>query len=104
MILIHIVTDNKQQADEISELLINEKLILSAFVTEEIIHKKKVNETITSEKNILITGKTKALLFNAIDEFLRDKYPNNMPTLFSVPIVHMDWEQANELVKETAKI
>ena len=49
-------------------------------------------------------GKTKALLFNTIDELLREKYPNNMPTLFSIPIVHMDWEQADELVKETAKI
>jgi len=104
MILIHIVTDSKQQADEVSELLINEKLILSAFITEEIIHRKKVNDVVTSFKNILLTGKTKALLFNSIDELLREKYPNNMPTLFSVPIVHMDWEQADELVKETAKI
>ncbi len=104
MILIHIITDSQQQADEISELLINEKLILSAFITEEIIHRKKVNDVVTSFKNILLTGKTKALLFNSIDELLREKYPNNMPTLFSVPIVHMDWEQADELVKETAKI
>lgn len=104
MILIHIVTESKQQADEITEFLINEKLILNAFITEDLFHRKKTGEEISNVKSVLIMGKTKALLFNTIDELLREKYPNNMPTLFSIPIVHMDWEQADELVKETAKV
>ena len=49
-------------------------------------------------------GKTKALLFNVIDQLLKEKYPHKMPIIYSLPIVHMDWEQSKELVNEVVKV
>lgn len=49
-------------------------------------------------------GKTKALLFNTIDELLKEKYKDNMPVIYSLPIVNMDWEQSKNLVNDVAKV
>ena len=49
-------------------------------------------------------AQTKGLLFDKIDRRLRGLYKQNMPVLYSVPIVNMDWEQADLLKAQTAKI
>jgi uncharacterized protein involved in tolerance to divalent cations len=105
MVLLHVVTNDIQQANDIVVLLVEKKLILNALIQENVVlrrldHKKEIS----SEKQILIMGKTKALLFNPIDRLLREKYGYNMPLLYSIPIVSMDFEQADQLIKETAAV
>lgn len=105
MVVINIITKNQNQADEIIEYLLSKNLIISAVEMEKVrVYKKDENRTIQSENKILIMGKTKALLFNTIDKQLRKLFGSNMPELYSVPIVSMDWDQANELVEQTAVI
>lgn len=105
MILIHIVPENNAQSDEIVDILVEKKLILNAMIHENIrVRQKSKAGAIESITRNLIVGKTKALLFNIIDELLREKYGNHMPVLYSIPIVHMDWEQAEELIEETEKV
>lgn len=104
MILINIITDKMKKAIEIVDFLTAKKLILDTVIAKDVVMRKKADNTMISEKRILIIGKTKSLLFDTIDGLLRDKYKSLMPILYSVPIVQMDWEQANELVKKTAKI
>ncbi|CAN5412056.1 hypothetical protein BH23BAC1_BH23BAC1_34010 [soil metagenome] len=105
MILLHIITNEKEQAIEIVDYLVKEKLILDAIIMENITGRKRVGKgNFKSMDQTLIIGKTKALLFNTVDEQLREKYKKNMPVLYSIPIVNMDWEQANDLIKGTAKI
>ncbi len=105
MILIHIVPQNNSEADEIVDLLVERKLILNAMIHENIrVRQKGDSGKIENFNRTLIVGKTKALLFNTIDELLREKYGKNMPVLYSLAIVHMDWEQAEELVQETEKV
>ena len=105
MILIHIVPKNNEEADEIVDLLVEKKLLLNAMIHENIrVRQKGTNGKIENFTRTLILGKTKALLFNTIDEVLRESYKENMPVLYSLPIVHMDWLQAEELVQETEKV
>ncbi len=105
MILIHIITDNEDKAIEIADFLNEEKLILNSMILENVsIRKRLENGTSRSTDQILIMGKTKALLFNTIDKKLRKKYRNEMPILYSLPIINMDWEQADELIKETIPV
>ena len=105
MILLHIITTEENQALEIADYLIEEKLILEAVVFETVIVREKSKEGhFKSVKKIMIMGKTKSLLFNYIDEKLREKYSDKMPVLYSVAIVNMDWEQSNLLINKTAKI
>ncbi|WP_020531790.1 hypothetical protein [Flexithrix dorotheae] len=104
MILIHIITNDYDQAAEVADYLANEKLILNAVMLEVSGRKRITGKKYKPIDQILVMGKTKALLFNTIDKMLRELYPENMPVLYSIPIVNMDWEQANELVKETVKV
>jgi len=105
MVLLHVVARSEEQANDIVSFLIDKKLILNPLMQENIALKKlNDKKELISEKRYLIMGKTKALLFNTIDKLLRDRHARNMPLLYSIPIVNMDWEQADELIKETAAV
>ena len=105
MILIQIITNERKRAFEIADFLIEQKLLLDAVIDENVIVREKDESaqfhTVTKTR---LMGKTKALLFEYIDKKLQEMYPNDMPTLYSVPIVHMDWEQSDQLIKNTAKV
>ena len=105
MILIHVISRNEEQASEIANFLVSKNLIISACILEKTeVRKKSKNDTLISSTQFLIMGKTKALLFNKIDKLLRKKYKERMPELYSLAIVNMDWDKANELVEQTEKI
>lgn len=104
MILLHIISDEEEQAIEITDFLIENNLILDAVLLEKVAVRKKEKGTPKSTSQTLVMGKTKALLFSTIDQLLKEKYGSKMPIIYSTPIVHMDWEQSKELVNEVAKI
>lgn len=105
MILTHIISDNLEQTIEIADYLSKKKLILNPIIQEKVKGRRMTkNGKFETVEQYLLMGKTKALLFTTIDKKLRKKYPKNMPTLYSVPIVYMDWKQANELIEETVKV
>lgn len=105
MILLHILTKDEEQANAISEYLIEHKLIFEAVIFEKVIARdlNPAGELISNQK-VLVMGKTKSLLFNHIDEKIRENFSEHMPSLYSVPIVNMDWEQSNDLIQSTAKV
>ncbi len=105
MILIHIVSNDETQANEIVDFLTIEKLVLDAVLFEKVtVRKRDKLGVLQNEQQIMIMAKTKALLFNHIDTLLQQKYSKNMPTIYSLPILNMDFNQVNELVNETAKV
>lgn len=105
MILIHIIPNHPDQTQEIVDMLIGDQLILNAIIQDNItVRQKNKAGQLENVISTLIMGKTKGLLFPIIDKALQGKYKHDMPTLYSLPIVHMDWEQAEELVQETSKI
>ena len=103
MILLQIVAKNEELADEISKILIDHKLIIDAALSPIKVLQKK-DDNCFKNSRVLITARTKALLFQKIDILIREHFGHNMPTVYSVPIVHMDWEQAEVLLKETEKV
>ncbi len=105
MILAHIIAHNRTQALEIINLLMDEKLLLQAAVSEKEIYEKKSDDgELICENKTLIIGKTKALLFTIINNVLKKHFSENMPMLYAVPIVYMDEELANLLRENTAKV
>ncbi len=104
MILIHIATSDEKQANEIASHLVGERLVLDTLITKTKWKYRAENGKVEDGDRFLILGKTKALLFDTIDEDLRANYSDNMPTIYSVPIVHMDWDQSAELKQKTEKV
>jgi uncharacterized protein involved in tolerance to divalent cations len=103
MILLHIISDDEEQAIEIANFLIEKDIILDATLLEKVSIRKKINNQIESMNKTLIMGKTKAILFDVINELLKEKYKENMLVIYSLPIVFMDWEESKELANEVAK-
>ncbi len=90
---------------EIIHLLMEKELLLHAIVSEKKVYQKKaVGGNLISNIQTLIIGKTKALLFKTINQELKKAYPNNMPILYSIPIVYMDDEQTAFLRAHTAEV
>jgi uncharacterized protein involved in tolerance to divalent cations len=104
MILMHIIATSAEQAEKITEILLQEKLVISTSVVDSIKNKKIVNNEIVTSEEYLILTKTKAALFDAIDKKIRNIFPDNVPLMYSIPIVNMDWKQAEVLVNHTYKL
>lgn len=105
MILAHIIAKNKKQAVQIITILVSKKLLLNAAISKKIVYKRH-SETgkLERHKQTLIIGKTKALLFNDINQELKKRFAANMPMLYAVPIIYMDEELADRLRSNTAKV
>jgi uncharacterized protein involved in tolerance to divalent cations len=100
-----VITDTEEQANDIVDFLLERNMLLEAVLLEKVsVRKKRNSNKIENVKRTLIMGKTKALLFNTIDELLKEKYEDDMPIIYSLPIVHMDWEQSKQLVNDVAKV
>ena len=102
--MLHIISDKEDQAMGIADLLLEKELMLEATIFEKVTERKKINNQIKSINKTLVIRKTKALLFNSIEELLKEEYKENMPVIYSLPIVFMDWERSKELVNEVTKI
>ena len=104
MILLHILTENEKLASEIADYLVEEHLVVDALITKGTKRMRDASGKAISVPQILIRGKTKALLFDTIDKILKQKYGEKLPAIYSVPIVHMDWEQAARLKEQTKAV
>lgn len=105
MVLVHIICKHQKQCDEIISYLFENKLVLDAWVSEKAVYMNREDQYEGSKKRqILIMCKTKALLFNEINDQLSNKYKKNMPILYCVPIIYMNPDQAERLRAQTAKI
>lgn len=105
MIQLHIITKDINQANEITTLLFEEKLVLNEYILREVIGRHpNDNGKLTNINEVLIVATTKALLFNPINKLLRLNYQDNMPILYAVPIVYMDESQTEDIRNGTAKV
>ena len=106
MILLHVVSKSEQQALEIAHFLVQEKLIFDAVILRQatVLERSQDGENLSFSQQVMLMGKTKALLFLQIDRTLRERYHDTLPVIYAVPIAGMDWEQADRLISGTAKI
>lgn len=105
MILGYFTVKNKKQAKEITKLLLEQNLLFTANIsTTKVFRKSRATGLIEKHKQTVIEGKTKSLLFAAINTLLRKNYSKNMPMLYAVPIVYMDEEKTKPLRDQTAKV
>lgn len=104
MVLIHIICDSPTQANEIVDFLIDEELMLNAFLSNKTLYKRKKNGKEESLEQTLVMGTTKALLFNTINERIKKKFAKNPPPTYAMPIIYMDEHQNLELQTKTQKV
>ena len=99
MVWIRISSNDEKQIEEITQDLLKAKLIIDANIERKVERWVLKDGEIGRTQIYIVTAKTKSLLFTSIDQRLRDSYKNSMPEVYCLPIVHMDWEQAEQLTK-----
>lgn len=107
MILVQIITEKKEQALEIIDILLEKKLLFNAMLSRKKVFEKGTRTgKLNGKSQTLITGKTKSLLFNGINKLLLNQYglTDQMPSIYCLPIVFMDTGLAEELLERTVKI
>jgi len=104
MIQLVIASKSEKQLEEIALFLLQSRLVISIDFHKKIRRIEFENNEIKNHNIHYITGKTKSLLFNEIDFKLREKYSDNIPEIFSHPIVNMDWQLANKLKSDIEKV
>lgn len=97
MILVHVFLDSVEEANELADLLLLERLILTATIHENTVRKKLEDGKIVSKNQVLLLGKSKSLLFKDIEETIKKKYGDDLPSLYSMPIVQMEWGLSEQL-------
>lgn len=100
-----ICSKSEKKIKEIASLLLQKKLAIDLNLRKNATRLELLNGKLEESKIYILTGKTKALLFSRIDKLLKKKYGElNMPEIYSLAVVHMDWEQADDLTKGVAKV
>lgn len=97
MVFLRIVGKNEFVIREIAKMLLKEHLVIDVNLKLEVERLEYEAEEVKSRKVFLMTAKTKGLLFPKIDELIRQEFINSLPEIYTLPIVHMDWEQAEKL-------
>jgi len=97
MIVLNIQSDDRKQLDEAAELLLKERLVIDINIRSDIERYTMKEGKVDKRMHHVMRARTKSLLFPTIEKLLRTQFKINMPELFSVPIIHMDWDQTLQL-------
>lgn len=105
MVFIRVSSNDEQQMRDIAGLLLKEQLVVDVDMRTDIDRMTLTPDGgLQSHKTCLLTAKTKGLLFNHIDKLIRAHYPHSLPEVYSLPIVYMDWDQAEVLLREVKPV
>lgn len=104
MVLVNILSNDVSQIEEITVKLLQLKLIATANIDHNRERVEIVNGQVQKRTVNLLTCTTKALLFESINNFLKENYSHNLPELYSTAIVHMDWSLSKFLAESTEKV
>jgi uncharacterized protein involved in tolerance to divalent cations len=104
MIMLYVLSEDASQIENIAHDLLNSRLISSVNIDWNRDRYVAANGKIEKKKLNVMTAVTKALLFETIDSRLRNQYSQNMPEVFSTPIIHIDWDLAKSLIENVEKV
>jgi uncharacterized protein involved in tolerance to divalent cations len=102
--MLYVLSEDASQIENIAHDLLNSRLISSVNIDWNRDRYVAANGKIEKKKLNVMTAVTKALLFETIDSRLRNQYSQNMPEVFSTPIIHIDWDLAKSLIENVEKV
>lgn len=104
MIVLKVVSPDAKVIEDIAVYLLREHLAIDVDINSSTDRVSLQNGVLERRPTYVLSAKTKALLFPSIDKLLIEKYPEGSPEVYSVPIIHMDWDQTLILRKEIVDV
>lgn len=103
MINVYIYLDSQKDARELVTGLMEKELLAHASIDKDNHSFLKINGKISEQSNFVITGQTKALLFDRILDFI-DKRGIENTKVYSLPITQCNENFGEIIRKNTMKI
>lgn len=97
MIQLHIISKHSEVIREIEDTLINKNYITGATVISSISSFKNKDGVIENITTQLLIGRTRASLFNTIEKLMLETFGDNMPVIYGLPIVNIDFKHLEKL-------
>jgi len=97
MIQIRITTKDTVKIKEIAELLLNKHLVTGINMSETLSMFKDKTGVIKTIPTTLFVGRTKASLFSTIERLLLEKYGDDIPAIYALPITNLDSKHLEKL-------
>ena len=97
MIVLNIQSHDRGQLEVAAEVMLKDRLAVDINIQSDVERCFLEDSVLVKKKHHVLRARTKALLFPLIDRRLREIFKDDMPELFSVPIVNMDWDQILQL-------
>ncbi len=104
MMTLQVISSDQTLIHEIADFLLSEKLLANAMISEGVVYKTRDNlGNIVNSKRYILKGISKSLLFHTINKKLREKFKDNMPLLYSEPVILIDPEQTDIIIDRLIK-
>lgn len=97
MIVLNVQSRDRSQLEAVAELLLKDSLAIDVNMQSDVERYYLRDGVMEKRPHHVLRARTKALLFPLIERRLKEKFGYDLPELFSVPIVHMDWDQSLQL-------
>ena len=105
MMILQILSKDEAQVQEIADYLLKEELIANAMLPEAIQVKTKSDDgTIANSKQYRLQGISKSLLFQEINNRLKQRFGDSMPLLYSEPIILIDPVHQDMILESITKV
>ncbi len=104
MMTLQVISRQAPLLEEIATFLLREQLIGNAMITESLIYKEIKDGVIETTERFALKCITKSLLFNTINEKLRERYKERTPLIYSEPIIMIDPLQTEEIIEKLVKV
>ncbi len=103
MIVLHILAHDDTQAHDLAEYLLRERMWIDPFIEGEGVMLHQDTGVVSEVRRVKLQGKTRAALYDKVHRRIREMYPYQMPDVYAVPIVSMDWEDSQQLVQANSE-
>jgi len=104
MILAYIISSSKKEAEEIAIDLLEKKLVYSVNIIPEIPSMRWEKDEIISIQRTIVLAKTKALLYQLIEEEVKRVQTTGPAILFSMPITQLSQDLFDHIQENTLKL
>lgn len=104
MILTYIISNSKEEAENIAIDLLEKKLVYSLNIIEDTPSMRWENDRIVKLKRTLVLAKSKSLLYKQIEDEVKRVQTTGTTVVFSMPITQMSQDLFDNIQEVALKV
>ena len=104
MVLAYIISNSKEEAEDIAVDLLEKKLVYSVNIIQDTPSMRWEEDKIIKLKRTIVLAKTKSLLYKQIEDEVKRVQTTGSAIVFSMPITQMSQDLFDNIQQVTLKV